>query len=111
MTAYNKLDLTRHQSTLLSRQLDMIRPTSPPNFAGHGHQSQRRYPCSTHCPPATTLVITLQVRKMRVVLRTHPLILPVVSLSHPHPTFYPSRWLRFHPDASVVKTNEVLSTN
>jgi len=46
----------------------MIRATSPPNFAGHGHQSQRRYPRNTHCPPAIALVITLlQVGKMQAV--------------------------------------------
>ena len=48
----------------------MLRATSLPNFAGHGHQSQRCYLCNAHCPPAITLVITLQVGKMRAVPHT-----------------------------------------
>ena len=76
-----------HSSPLLSRQLEMIRPTLLPNFAGPGHQSQRRYPCSAHCPPATALVTTLQVGKMRVVARTsHCMILPVVTSTPRIPT-------------------------
>ena len=57
-----------HQSTLLSRQLGIIRVTLPPNFAWHRHYL--RY---TDCPPtapAIPLVITIQVGKMQVVPRT-----------------------------------------
>ena len=60
----------------------MIRPTSPTNYAGRGHQSQIRYVCSAHCVPATALVITLQVGKMRVLPCTPSAFYP---LSHPHP--------------------------
>jgi len=70
-----------HQSTLLSRQLDMIRATSPPNFAGDGHQSQNAIRATL-----TVLLRSLWWLRYRWVKcgwypALLPCILPVVTLT------------------------------